>query len=151
MLVNIQIQHPDHAFSMITALISRERGAGPVRLSTGFYQSGHWSFDMILGDQLLEEWPEFSAWDSDDYLNCYGVCDSPIQLLAKLPDVVTEGPRCFVVNLVQLDKELEPEEGGWRWHKWGTYIGEQEPRFEYLAQEPEIETVFTYHIYEVRS
>ena len=33
---------------------------------------------------------------------------------------------------------------GWRWHKWGPYIGTQDPQCEYLADEPEIKEVFVY-------
>jgi hypothetical protein len=40
--------------------------------------------------------------------------------------------------------------GGWRWHKWGPYIGTQEPKCEYIHDEPEIEEVFTYHVYELK-
>ena len=78
-----------------------------------------------------------------------GVCDSPEQLLFKLPKSVTEGPVPYVISMVRLAKNLEPSSGGWRWHKWGEYIGEQNPRCEYLADEPEIEEVWTYHIYQV--
>ena len=39
---------------------------------------------------------------------------------------------------------------GWRWHKWGPYIGTQEPQCEYLADEPEIEKVICFSIYKVR-
>ena len=39
--------------------------------------------------------------------------------------------------------------GGWRWHKWGQYIGKQEPCCEYLYDEPEIEEIITYSIYQV--
>ena len=39
---------------------------------------------------------------------------------------------------------------GWRWHKWGPYIGTQEPQCEYLADEPVIEKVICFSIYKVR-
>jgi len=46
-------------------------------------------------------------------------------------------------------KDLEPTDGGWRWHKWGEYIGTQNPQMEYIHDEPEIEKVYVYHIYEL--
>jgi hypothetical protein len=45
-------------------------------------------------------------------------------------------------------KANQSHEGGWRWHKWGEYIGKYEPQYEYLYDEPEIEKVYVYHIYE---
>jgi hypothetical protein len=42
------------------------------------------------------------------------------------------------------------EESGWRWHKWGEYIGLGKPTREYLNDEPEFaDGIYTYHIFEV--
>lgn len=38
---------------------------------------------------------------------------------------------------------------GWRWHKWGPYIGTQNPQCEYLNDEPQIDEVITFSIYKV--
>lgn len=38
---------------------------------------------------------------------------------------------------------------GWRWHKWGEYIGEKKPTTEYLNDEPEIDKVIIFSIYKV--
>lgn len=43
-------------------------------------------------------------------------------------------------------KEHEPPKDGWRWHKWGPYIGTQEPKAEYLYDEPTITLIYTYTI-----
>lgn len=81
------------------------------------------------------------------YLGEYGVCDSPEQLLS-LYDFEAD-PRPLCIFLVKLRKEHEESWGGWRWHKWGEYIGEQKPQCEYLYDEPVIEEVCTYHVYQV--
>lgn len=114
---------------------------------TGFVLEAGFNFNhMILTTkemQLLDEYPELS-----DDLFSYGVCDSPVQLKAELDKVDLSG-RNLIVSMQQLNRSDESEEGGWRWHKWGPYIGTQNPQCEYLADEPEIETVFVYHIYEI--
>jgi hypothetical protein len=45
-------------------------------------------------------------------------------------------------------KANQPKEDGWRWRKWGQYIGALEPTCEYIADEPHIDKVYVYHIYE---
>ena len=37
----------------------------------------------------------------------------------------------------------------WRWHKWGPYIGTKEPKCEYLYDEPEIDKVVIFELYEI--
>ena len=98
---------------------------------------------------------EFAAYDAllkeqglpSDF-NCYGVCDYPQQVLEKYPSLATCKDN-FVITVVRLLKEDEPADGGWRWHKWGPYIGKQNPQCEYLADEPVIEEAFTFHIYHI--
>jgi hypothetical protein len=118
------------------------------RLYQGVYQSRWWNFELeFRGRQVYElDYPEFI--DDPDFSNI-GVCDSPEQLLSKLPKSVTEGAEKFVVSVVKISKEDEPASGGWRWHKWGPYIGDKEPTAEYLHDEPDIDVVWTYHVYVV--
>jgi len=75
-----------------------------------------------------------------------GVCDNVEQILAHHPDIEKSAQR-FVVGVVAIRKEWEPEKEGWRWHKWGKYIGTQNPRCEYLVDEPEIEQVYCYQVH----
>jgi hypothetical protein len=83
-----------------------------------------------------------------DIRSNYGVCDNYEQVLNNYPELQNSDKK-FVVSLTPMTKSEEPESGGWRWHKWGEYIGEQHPTHEYLYDEPEIEEVFVYHIYEL--
>ena len=77
----------------------------------------------------------------------YGVCDDYQQLLSKCPEIV-ESDRQFLITLFEVNREDQPEDGGWRWHKWGDYIGTQQPTCEYLYDEPEIDRVYCYQVYE---
>jgi hypothetical protein len=116
------------------------------KLQTGVYLSTWWNFELeFRGHQraVAEDWPDLGGF------SCHGVCDSPEQLLARLPAEVTAPGRDYVVSVVRLDKADQPPSGGWRWHMWGPYTGTQTPTCEHLYDEPVIETVYTYHVYKV--
>lgn len=117
------------------------------RLSQGVYQSRWWNFELELrGHQMSLD---LDHPDLPDDFPGIGVCDSPEQLLSALPDAVANGPTPYVISMVRIDKAGQPEDGGWRWHKWGEYVGVRKPQCEYLFDEPDIDTVWTYHIYEL--
>jgi hypothetical protein len=76
----------------------------------------------------------------------YGVCDSPEQILERFPRLATI-PERLLITINEVRKEHQPDHDGWRWHKWGEYIGNKEIMHEYLADEDDsIESVFTYQI-----
>ena len=116
----------------------------PKRILQGVYQAKHWSFDMCFPSDGWKQYPELPE------ENPYGVCDSIAQFFRHPLGqfLVKEEARKFVVNFTHIAKV--PGQRGWRWHKWGPYIGEgPEPQCEYLADEKGFaEGVFTYHVYE---
>lgn len=137
--------------------ITNHKSFYPDEVLTGIYVLGHWNFDSIL-ERLgykVDSYPHIliePSREEDDIsiAPVVGVCDSPMQLFEKYKDIALNHPnRKFVVAMVPLNKADQPKEGGWRWRKWGEYIGEQKPVMEYLADEPVIETVYTFHIYEI--
>jgi len=143
-LVDVELlKYQDPIFSLI-AQVNDQEELGTVHLEKGFYKIGHWNFDSLVADQL-DKYPG----SLPEGVSCYGVCDSPEQFKKRVN--LEESFRKFVVSFVPIRKRNQPSEGGWRWHKWGEYIGEQEPTQEYLFDEPKIEQVFTYHIYEVEN
>ena len=123
-------------------------------LQTGVYRTG---LNPGLRRMGYEDYPvlgnvsTFKVGDAErsfgDF-NSYGVCDDFQQILDQCPEIVNSTGREFVITLAEMCKEDQPDWGGWRWHKWGPYIGTQEPTTEYLYDEPIIERVFCYHIYE---
>lgn len=82
-------------------------------------------------------------------LNAYGVVDSPDQFQEDFRETLEADPRDFFVAFTEIRKDEQPETGGWRWHKWGPYYGTQKPQCEYIADEPEIESVYLFHIYQL--
>ena len=108
-------------------------------LQTGVYQIGHFgSSDFLRG---YNEYPDLT-------IGPYGVCDSVEQLLKACPELEADKDRRFVITVTPVTRAQQPDSGGWRWHKWGDYIGTQNPQHEYLYDEKHIEEVLVYHIYE---
>lgn len=126
----------------VLSLIASVNGNNPEtkRIQEGVYLIGHFGSSNFL--EGYEEYPEIKGG-----VGPYGVCDSPEQLLEKCPFLL-KSSRKFVVTLTPVEKATQSESGGWRWHKWGTYIGDQKPQCEYLYDEPVIEKVYVFHIYE---
>lgn len=109
----------------------------------------------------------------DKYLytaNLYGVADNATQVIRHLENSVKtylfgndlEDDFCLGRALVKMI-ELYPDYklvllmtphvntkdcswGGWRWHKWGEYIGVHEPQHEYLSYEKGIDYVLSYDL-----
>jgi hypothetical protein len=142
MLVDVKLQGADDPQQQaISEILAGSRKGVPRKHGTGLYEIGHWNFDFYLSDKW-EPYPDLGEFGP------YGVCDSPDQFMRKAGAILTVPDRVFVVSFVHLRKADESPGGGWRWHKWGEYIGEQDPQCEYLYDEPVIEEVWTYHVYE---
>jgi len=79
--------------------------------------------------------------------NNYGVCDNYSQVLKEYPELENDKDRKFIVELRVIIKE---ENLGWRWFPHGKYIGELNPKCEYLKDEDDsIQKVICFYIYEV--
>lgn len=145
----------------------------PVRLSTGFYE-GHLNFnhefrDLIVNEYpfsdrmraiFIEEWgrlqddPSYSPKAFKRSLGFppdFGVCDNHEQILARWEEQLEAPDRYYTVMLTPIRKADQSASGGWRWHKWGEYVGAHEITTEYLYDEPLIDQVFVFHIYEVKA
>ena len=85
--------------------------------------------------------------------SCYGVCDSPEQFIDRFKAALEQDPRTFVVSFAHIPKNPDNEGmgGGWRWHKWGPYIGDGKPQCEYLDDEEGFsDGVYIYHVFQLR-
>ena len=146
MLVDVKFQKPDVKTSLILGLVADGQGPTiPERIGEGMYQCGHWSIDL-LGLPLKDKYGSTPSLNYE--IETSGVCDYPEQVLEKFP-ILKEHPAPFFISFVKLRRGDQPREGGWRWHKWGTYIGDKNPQCEYLHDEPEIEEVYTFSVYEL--
>lgn len=82
----------------------------------------------------------------------YGVADNYKQIFERdnrIKEYIEDPNNQYIIQLNWISKYSQPEHGGWRWHKWGTYIGDFEPKCEYLYDECDINGVFVYNICKV--
>lgn len=140
MLVSdLRVHFPDAISSLIASVNGNNNLT--TKIKEGVYQIGSFGGTHFLPD--YEHYPELS-------IGPYGVCDNPDQILAACPEIEASD-RKFLITITPVEKCNEPDWGGWRWHKWGDYIGTQTPTHEYLYDEPIIDLVYCYHIYEKKS
>jgi hypothetical protein len=144
------------------------------RIAEGVYLS-HFNFSLELkaAHLLVSEYP-FSPWmnpdttphdggkrheDTEKFIvetvmdpntpDDFGVCDHWTQITEKWPVIVDDYEHRYIIALVEIRRDDQEASGGWRWHKWGTYLGTQNPTHEYLYDDTHIDVVYTYHIYEI--
>lgn len=121
----------------------------------------HGNIDCSKTVALLDSYPNVtrhgeSVSDEDAFgyyhnlVGCFMVCDSVEQALEYWKGAIETNDEQYIIALMPVFKKGQPEEGGWRWHKWGNYIGTQKPQCEYLFDEPEIDKVYCAHIYHVK-
>jgi hypothetical protein len=126
--------------------LSGGRSGRTTILGDGMVQIGHFSSDIMLygrnGDWSFEI----------EGVPTYGVCDSPEQFMEKFGDAVKTDPRncCVFFTHIAKDTGNKHHGGGWRWHKWGEYIGDGKPEREYLDDEDGFDDgVFVFHIHDI--
>lgn len=132
----------DHKEILNPLFPGSSKGSLEKHLATGVYEINHFG---------SSRWPEGRKRDEDGYelFGEYGVCDNYQQILKHHPEI-SDPNRKFVIALTKIVKSEQPSDGGWRWHKWGEYIGELNPRYEYIYNEDNtIQFVYCYHIYEM--
>jgi hypothetical protein len=138
---------PEPGIAEILAMIG---GGKPTTIvAKGIFQIGHFSGEQLLPGEW-DKYPTLSDVAEDEWTNCYGVCDDIQQLLDRCPMLVEDPDREFAITLTEIRRDEQPANGGWRWHKWGPYIGAHEPQCEYLYDEEGIDRVFCYHVFEVK-
>lgn len=125
--------------------------------------SGDEEIEMVQGgyfiaplntDQLVKPYTVGETWDLTikgigTYGASYFVDDSPERFISEYGAILRDDPRRFIVFFTPIIKADQPPEGGWRWHKWGEYLGIGTPTTEYLFDEPKFERVYVGHVVQV--
>lgn len=122
------------------------------KYSSGMFKTKSWGgfngdTDLWGGNDADRSYPEFPV---DPEFNAYGVCDTPDQFREKYGEMLSSDPRPLVTMFTHVEKEPQHrgEGGGWRWHKWGPYVGIGTPTTEYLDDEEEFPNgIYVYHVY----
>jgi len=140
MLVDVTFKKPDPFLAMILGAVSTGKLIDPAddiiipkRIGQGMYLATHWSLEDLV--------PVKHRLAID-----HGVCDTPEQAVERLG--LRDSPEKVFASFVRIRRDEQPARDGWRWHKWGRYIGDQTPTTEYIYDEPLIEEVYTFSIYE---
>ena len=145
-------RNPDPVLMQIAEITGNGKGKD-TPLEEGMIQASSWSPEhrYSIKDSFWFDNLWVFADDEDPYFSTFGVCDSPHQFKeTALYERVRADPRPMCVFFVHVAKDPlnAGEGGGWRWHKWGQYIGLGKPEHEYLDDETEFDDgVYTYHAY----
>lgn len=141
---------PEDPLGALLGFATNGKIEDPIEHAPGVIEINHWNPEM-LGYQIAKGYdPEH--WERLQALRIceFGVVDSPTQFLARFGSTLEEAPTDYAVFMVHVRKDTQDPRGGWRWHKWGEYVGEGEPTTEYLYDEPGFpDGVYTFHVYEV--
>lgn len=138
---------------------------------TGIYMSdlnGHYDIEELTN---FNEVDEFELIDKYKFFPMNGVSDNVSQVKNYLNKIINiylngtskdvyffEGQGLF--NLIKnepnyqfillltpiINKHDKSSWGGWRWHKWGEYIGKHNPQYEYLDHETGIDYVLVWKL-----
>lgn len=108
-------------------------------LEDGIYQS---AFAFNFPENEFVETSVRKSWSDrydflEDHKSTYGVADSVQQIKEFYKEEVEDTENKYFIYVTPVWQELENKGkgGGWRWHKWGRYIGELDPQCEYLDDE----------------
>lgn len=154
MLVDITLNINHEKASMLDLVKGINGDSDIKQYQKGVYIISHFNFEYEI-EEKIEGCGDFS-----ELIDCpYGVCDNPEQLLNAYDFEKDE--RKLVIALTPIYKKDQPPKEGWRWHKWGPYIGNKRkmcncnpkfsiPVYEYLYDEPDVDLVYCFHIYEIK-
>jgi hypothetical protein len=121
------------------------QGGMPTEIEKGIYLSPSFSF----GNNIIDGKEDYFSFDNYD-LPPYGVCDNIEQVKEKYKKWIEDDNFKCCISFTKVEKSAQSERDGWRWEKWGEYIGTKNPECEYLYDEgDEIKEVYCYHIYQI--
>lgn len=109
-------------------------------------------FDIDKGVSNIPYDQSFEVFKPTYHKVQYGVADSIEQIKEYYKEEIQDPNKKYFITAtpVYQDKEKKESNGGWRWHKWGEYIGNLDPQCEYLDDEDfgdDFEYVICFHIY----
>lgn len=121
------------------------------------YVTGGWNSTFWLKSRKgLEQYPKMREYNNthpkfEGYCTSYGVVDSIEQIQEIYKALIDDPNRKFYCQIVWVDKAEETSQDGWRWHKWGPYLGDLKPQHEYLYDEDDsIKGVLTFSFIEIK-
>lgn len=64
--------------------------------------------------------------------------------------LVTNPNAIYMLGCHPVFNHHDDASGGWRWHKWGPYLGKHTPQCQYLNEEKNIDYVLLWHLYPLK-
>lgn len=127
-------------------------------VETGIYRS---ACDFNFAEPEFEETQNLSFDDRYGFFpdiggkSTYGVADSIEQIKEYYREEIADLKNKYAIAVTPVFQERENrgKGGGWRWHKWGPYIGKLEPQCEYLDDEDfgeGFKYILTFSIYRIK-
>lgn len=125
-------------------------------VETGIYQS---SFPFNFHKELFEKLQNLTWEDRNNIFpnyekRTYGVADNVEQIKEYYKEEIEDPDKKYIIAITPVwqEKENKGKGGGWRWHKWGEYIGKLKPQCEYLDDEDfgeDFEFVLTFTLFPI--
>lgn len=113
----------------------------------------YWCNQLNVYEDFFNEKIIPLEWTVDRPIIGYGVADNASQVIKhfkKLEKRYKVDLGDCVIALRPIAKEWQPKDDGWRWHKWGKYIGVKKPQCEYIYDEDDsIKFVWCYELFQV--
>lgn len=136
-------------------LVSLNRVKKKHRLFTWFEKGIYEAKDFSLDEWFLRQYYGYSVTNSipklmpllkESGLRPFGVADSIEQVKAYYEPLESLSEQFFIMVTPVYRKEQSSPFGGFRFHKWGKYIGKHDIRHEYLCDEKDMDMVYTFRV-----
>ena len=109
------------------------------------YNDNRYELNKKTDETLLQYYSrEYKNWVLE-----YGVADNIEQIKKLYKKQINNKKEKFIISITKI---YQNKEDGWRWHKWGKYIGKLNPQCEYLYDEDfgkDFECVMCFTLYQV--
>ena len=139
------LQGLDLNAAFVTPDMRVERPGTPYQVHEGIYVLP----DVDCGRQLpfLNHADDsFDSMYQNSDLRSQGIVDTPEQFFDLFYEDLETDPRTILALLYEVDREYPL---GWRYERWGTYYGTQNPQGKYLTDDAHIERVFVFNLYDL--
>ena len=95
--------------------------------------------ELLIEKGIYKESIDFNFSGDDikediEYTGIYGIADNVEQIKDYLKKYIDDPDEKYIIAVTPVFQH-KGEKDGWRWHKWGPYIGTLNPQYEYLDDE----------------
>ena len=145
----------EHDFKFVPQYKAQwKSGVGIYQCNVSFNFS-HDEFEEFKGSPNIPFSQSYELFKPEYQKSQYGVADSVEQLKEYFKEEIEDPDRKFFLSCTPVwqDKENAGKGGGWRWHKWGEYIGKLDAQCEHLDDEEfgeDFKYIVCFHLYKLK-